>query len=95
MTKDFGESSHHIVATGRFQVVLTMYDCSQIPRTCRHSVHRRVLGTNLCGAVAYVNAGFNTTFAFLARGVYSVRHMNWILIKVFFGSSYLGFVSRA
>ena len=37
--------------------------------------------------------GFNTTFAFLARGTYSFSQMSWILIKVFFGSSYLGFVS--
>ncbi|KAK5117319.1 hypothetical protein LTR62_005936 [Meristemomyces frigidus] len=43
------------------------------------------------GLVAILYVGFNTTFAFLARGVYSVKHMNWILIKVFFGSSYLGF----
>ena len=45
------------------------------------------------GLVAILYVGFNTTFAFLARGVYSVSKMNWILIKVFFGSSYLGFVS--
>ncbi|KAK4574848.1 hypothetical protein LTR86_001690 [Recurvomyces mirabilis] len=43
------------------------------------------------GLVAILYVGFNTTFAFLARGVYSVSKMNWILIKVFFGSSYLGF----
>ncbi|GIZ41595.1 hypothetical protein CKM354_000489400 [Cercospora kikuchii] len=35
--------------------------------------------------------GFSTCFSFLARGTYSFRAMNWILIKVFFGSSYLGF----
>ena len=37
-------------------------------------------------------AGFNTTFGFLARGTFTFREMSWILIKVFFGSSYLGFV---
>jgi hypothetical protein len=36
--------------------------------------------------------GFNTTFGFLARGTFSFSEMSWILIKVFFGSSYLGFV---
>jgi len=39
-----------------------------------------------------MDEGFNTTFGFLARGTFSFREMSWILIKVFFGSSYLGFV---
>ncbi|KAK6392834.1 hypothetical protein LTR65_002915 [Meristemomyces frigidus] len=43
------------------------------------------------GLVAILYAGFDTTFIFLARGTFSVSKMNWILIKVFFGSSYLGF----
>lgn len=38
-------------------------------------------------------SGFNTCFAFLARGTYSFSKMSYILVKVFFGSSYLGFVS--
>ena len=38
-------------------------------------------------------AGFLTTFSLLARGSFTFRQMSWILIKVFFGSSYLGFVS--
>jgi hypothetical protein len=33
--------------------------------------------------------GFDTTFTFLARGHYSFGKMNWILVKVFFGSGYL------
>lgn len=37
--------------------------------------------------------GFNTCFAFLARGTYTFSKMSYILVKVFFGSSYLGFVS--
>ncbi len=37
-------------------------------------------------------AGFDTTFTFLARGTYSFATMNWLLVKVFFGSGYLGFV---
>ena len=44
------------------------------------------------GLVIILYAGFDTTFIFLARGTFSVRQMNWVLIKVFFGSSYLGFV---
>lgn len=43
------------------------------------------------GLVLIMYAGFNTTFAFLARGSYSFQNINWILVKVFFGSSYLGF----
>jgi hypothetical protein len=38
--------------------------------------------------------GFTTALAFLARGTFTFAQMNWILIKVFFGSSYLGFVSQ-
>ncbi|KAF2020057.1 hypothetical protein BU24DRAFT_419647 [Aaosphaeria arxii CBS 175.79] len=34
--------------------------------------------------------GFLTTFISLARGLYTPRQMAWILVKVFFGSSYLG-----
>ena len=37
-------------------------------------------------------SGFDTCFTFLARGSYSLAKMNWILVKVFFGSGYLGFV---
>lgn len=35
--------------------------------------------------------GFLTTFAMLARDTFSVRHISWILVYVFFGSSYMGF----
>ncbi|KAF2121480.1 hypothetical protein BDV96DRAFT_564336 [Lophiotrema nucula] len=35
--------------------------------------------------------GFLTTFVLLARDQFTPREMSWILIKVFFGSSYLGF----
>ncbi|KAL6710073.1 hypothetical protein ACN47E_009864 [Coniothyrium glycines] len=35
--------------------------------------------------------GFLTTFVLLARKHFTTRQMSWILIKVFFGSSYLGF----
>jgi len=44
--------------------------------------------------VVILYLGFLTTFSLLARGHFSFRQMSWILIKVFFGSSYLGFVSR-
>ncbi|KAJ4989147.1 ion transporter [Stagonosporopsis vannaccii] len=37
--------------------------------------------------------GFLTTFVLLARDQFKPREMSWILIKVFFGSSYLGFVA--
>ncbi|KAH6614219.1 hypothetical protein C7974DRAFT_72915 [Boeremia exigua] len=35
--------------------------------------------------------GFLTTFVLLARDHFKPQEMSWILIKVFFGSSYLGF----
>ncbi|KAF3035197.1 hypothetical protein E8E12_001158 [Didymella heteroderae] len=35
--------------------------------------------------------GFLTTFVLLARETFKPQEMSWILIKVFFGSSYLGF----
>ncbi|KIW99968.1 uncharacterized protein Z518_10896 [Rhinocladiella mackenziei CBS 650.93] len=35
--------------------------------------------------------GFLTTFTMLARDRMSLNEMSWLLIKVFFGSSYLGF----
>ncbi|KAF2148942.1 hypothetical protein K461DRAFT_232254 [Myriangium duriaei CBS 260.36] len=35
--------------------------------------------------------GFLTTFSLLGRDHFTFRQMSWILIKVFFGSSYLGF----
>ncbi|KAK0282041.1 hypothetical protein LTR35_007138 [Friedmanniomyces endolithicus] len=41
--------------------------------------------------VAILYVGFDTTFVFLARGTMSAGKINWILIQVFFGSSYLGF----
>ncbi|TKA62017.1 hypothetical protein B0A55_10288 [Friedmanniomyces simplex] len=41
--------------------------------------------------VAILYIGFDTTFVFLARGTMSAGKINWILIQVFFGSSYLGF----
>ncbi|KAK4900599.1 hypothetical protein LTR27_002315 [Elasticomyces elasticus] len=41
--------------------------------------------------VGILYIGFDTTFIFLARGTMSAGRINWILIQVFFGSSYLGF----
>ena len=35
--------------------------------------------------------GFLTTFAMLARDQFTPAHISWILVYVFFGSSYLGF----
>ena len=51
-----------------------------------------VLNAHLVSQHELTVAGFNTTFGFLARGTFTFREMSWILIKVFFGSSYLGFV---
>ncbi|KZF19398.1 hypothetical protein L228DRAFT_263732 [Xylona heveae TC161] len=41
--------------------------------------------------VVILYLGFFTTFTLLARDQFTLREMSWVLIKVFFGSSYLGF----
>ncbi|XMA18137.1 hypothetical protein WAI453_010928 [Rhynchosporium graminicola] len=41
--------------------------------------------------VVVLYIGFLTTFTLLARDTFSLSEMSWILVKVFFGSSYLGF----
>lgn len=41
--------------------------------------------------VAILYLGFLTTFSMLARDHFTLKEISWILIKVFFGSSYLGF----
>lgn len=38
--------------------------------------------------------GFLTTFTMLARDRLTLNEVSWLLVKVFFGSSYLGFVSN-
>ncbi|KAK5157221.1 hypothetical protein LTR04_005458 [Oleoguttula sp. CCFEE 6159] len=43
--------------------------------------------------VVILYLGFLTTFTLLARESFTLQQMSWILIKVFFGSSYLGFIS--
>lgn len=43
------------------------------------------------GVVGILYIGFLTTFIMLARDQFKPSEMGWILIKVFFGSSYLGF----
>ncbi|KAJ8060205.1 hypothetical protein OCU04_010549 [Sclerotinia nivalis] len=41
--------------------------------------------------VVILYLGFLTTFTLLARDSFTLSEMSWVLIKVFFGSSYLGF----
>ncbi|TVY55879.1 Calcium channel, partial [Lachnellula suecica] len=41
--------------------------------------------------VVILYLGFLTTFTLLARDSFTLAQMSWILVKVFFGSSYLGF----
>ncbi|KAF3273472.1 hypothetical protein TWF970_008995 [Orbilia oligospora] len=41
--------------------------------------------------VVILYLGFLTTFTLLARDTFSLGDMTWLLIKVFFGSSYVGF----
>jgi hypothetical protein len=65
----------------------------QVPRARLRAIPRLV-GPSAVQLVfqELTTVGFNTTFGFLARGTFSFSEMSWILIKVFFGSSYLGFV---
>jgi len=42
--------------------------------------------------VVILYLGFLTTFTLLARDTFTVSQMSWILVKVFFGLSYIGFV---
>lgn len=41
--------------------------------------------------IAIIYVGFLTTFSFLGRQTFSFEKMSWLLIRVFFGSSYAGF----
>ncbi|KAI9803389.1 MAG: hypothetical protein M1833_000908 [Piccolia ochrophora] len=43
------------------------------------------------GIILVLYLGFLTTFTFLGRAHFTLSEMSWILIKVFFGSSYVGF----
>ncbi|KAF2734929.1 hypothetical protein EJ04DRAFT_223379 [Polyplosphaeria fusca] len=53
---------------------------------------KATLGLSLSSVTClWHHLGFLTTFVLLARGTYPPREMSWILVKVFFGSSYLGF----
>jgi len=60
-------------------------DCT--PDFCADSCQTKDF-VKFLGLVAILYIGFDTTFAFLARGTFSVGHMNWILVKVFFVSSW-------
>ena len=56
----------------------------------------RVKTTAFCKflpVICILYLGFLTTFTMLARDRLSINEVSWLLIKVFFGSSYLGFVS--
>ena len=47
--------------------------------------------TKFLSVVIILYLGFLTTFAMLARDTFPVSHISWLLVYVFFGSSYLGF----
>jgi len=47
--------------------------------------------TQFLGLVLIIYAGFATTFTLLARDKYTPKTMSYMLLKIFFGSSYLGF----
>lgn len=50
-----------------------------------------IYAAKFMGLVLVVYLGFLATFTLLARDNFTPVEMSWILIKVFFGSSYLGF----
>lgn len=47
--------------------------------------------TQFLGLVFVIYGGFLTTFTLLARDQYTPKTMSYMLLKIFFGSSYLGF----
>jgi hypothetical protein len=51
--------------------------------------------TQFLGLVFVIYAGFLTTFTLLARDQYTPKTMSYMLLKIFFGSSYLGFDAAA
>jgi hypothetical protein len=43
--------------------------------------------------IAILYCGFFVTFWSLGRDAYTVSEMGWLLVRIFFGSSYIGFDS--
>ncbi|KAK4494600.1 hypothetical protein PRZ48_013956 [Zasmidium cellare] len=94
-----GLSRHDPVATDIAYDILSIEALFLVPRICSllslHPYFGMLIPTKdfikFLGLVAILYCGFSTSFTFLARGKYSLQEINFILIKVFFGSSYLGF----
>ncbi|KAJ9669477.1 hypothetical protein H2201_000344 [Coniosporium apollinis] len=94
--------SHDIVDTS-FDI-LALEALFLVPRICSLLSLNQYFGTlipclkemtkdfvKFLSLVVILYLGFLTTFTLLARGHFTPGEMSWILIKVFFGSSYLGF----
>jgi hypothetical protein len=97
----FGKESEKLVAviTDNFQDErlhqISWSDRHLVPRKSCMMGNLQSSGTPpSAGGISNILQGFSTGLAFLARGTFTFAQMNWILIKVFFGSSYLGFVSQ-
>lgn len=104
ITRVVGLSKHdaHIIETS-FDI-LSLEALFLVPRVCSllslHPFFGTLIpclkdmtkySTQFLGLVAILYCGFLTTFILLGRDAYTPTAMSWILIKVFFGSSYLGF----
>ncbi|KAM0691843.1 hypothetical protein Q7P36_008043 [Cladosporium allicinum] len=104
VSRMIGLSTDHRITTDTAFDILALEALLLVPRICSLLSLHPYFGTLLpclkamtkdfikfLALVFVLYLGFNTTFGFLARGTFSFREMSWILIKVFFGSSYLGF----
>ncbi|PQE03679.1 ion transporter protein [Rutstroemia sp. NJR-2017a BBW] len=81
--------------------ILSLEALFMVPRICSLLSLHPYFGTlakdfvKFMVIVVVLYIGFLTTFTLLARDTFTLGEMSWVLIKVFFGSSYLGFVSRS
>lgn len=102
-----GLSKHSQQATDISFDILAMEALFLVPRLCSFLSLHPYFGTLLpclrdmtkdflkfLSLVVILYLGFLTTFSLLARDHFTFQQMSWILVKVFFGSSYLGFVSE-
>lgn len=69
--------------------LLSIYPYYGILLPCLRTLTKDFLKFTTIIAICYF--GFLTTFAFLGRGDFTTNEMFWLLVRVFFGSSFAGF----
>ncbi|KAI9679476.1 MAG: hypothetical protein M1817_005498 [Caeruleum heppii] len=97
ITRVAGLSKHSPQLTDTSFDILSLEALFLVPRICSLLSLHPYFGTltkdfiKFLGIVIILYLGFLTTFTLLARDQFTLNDVSWILIKVFFGSSYLGF----